>query len=267
MLFLVCDAALDAPHQGGQPHGHQERGLRLHRELEQDLALQRLLLQSLAEGAALGGVAAGQHQAAPDGRRRSDCVMQARDVEHRRHLGEATLEVAHQLGVRALQRDLAGGHGAGAQLVLQAIDPVAVAGAVRQDPRDQEEAQPASSRLAALRPGQRQHHLAAHVAAEVLASVEAPVAVLAPRLDQVGADVRATLLLGHPLACRPGLLGVAADQVRQHLLAQRLRPEVPQHPGGGVRHRDRAHVGRGAWLEEVAQGRVHDPQLGSCQLQ
>ena len=115
--------------------------------------------------------------------------MEAGDVEHRRHLSEAPLQLADQLRARSFQGHLAGRHRAGAELFLEPVDPIPVAAAVGKRSRDQEESQPGRPGAPALRPCQRQDHLATDVGAEELAPIEAPAAVLAPGLDRVGADV------------------------------------------------------------------------------
>ena len=63
------------------------------------------------------------------------------------------VEPADQLGDRALQPDLARGHRAGAELVLQAHDPVGVARAVLQPARQREQREPARAGRARLPAG------------------------------------------------------------------------------------------------------------------
>ncbi|MNI45352.1 hypothetical protein D3C73_997740 [compost metagenome] len=108
------------------------RLFRPHRHLDQLALHQRHVDQSLAEGAAvLRHVDGFGHRAAHQAGR-AHAVGQARIVDHVGHLLEAAAAFAHQPGNGPFQADLAAGHRARAQLVLQAQDAVVVVAAVVQ---------------------------------------------------------------------------------------------------------------------------------------
>ena len=88
------------------------------------------------------------------------------------------VDVADQVGLGALEADLAAGHGLGAELVLQAHDPVGVARAVVEPARQGEQREAARAARARLRPGQHQRDIGIGVGAEPFLAVQPPDAVL-----------------------------------------------------------------------------------------
>ena len=190
---------------------------------------------------------------------RAHAVGQARVVDHVGHLLEAAAALAHQPGGGAFQADLAAGHGAGAELVLQPQDAVAVAAAVVQLARQQEQrhALQAGLRLAA-----RQHHGEAGVGvgAEPLVAAKTPAAVR-PRLghDLGGADIGARALLGHEHGALAQAVEVQARDLRQHLVDEFRRAELAQRARQRIGHADRAAQAELGLHEQMAE-RV----LGRC---
>ena len=140
--------------------------------------MQRMILEFSAERLPLSGVGGREHDGPSHDGGRRDGIVQPGDVEHRRHLREASLGVPHQLSVRTLEGDLTGGHRPGAQLVLEPIDPIAVRPAVAAIPEDDEEGQPASTRRRALGSGQGQRHLRADIRAEEFLAEQTPAVII-----------------------------------------------------------------------------------------
>ena len=130
--------------------------------------MQRVLIELPIERLPLGGIRRCQHAGASHGGGGGDGVVQARDVQHGGHLGKAALGLAHQLGIRAVERDFAGGHGSGAQFVLQAVDPVAVPATVGAVTRHQEQREASRAGGSLLGTRQREGDLAADVRTEEL---------------------------------------------------------------------------------------------------
>ena len=77
---------------------------------------------------------------APHQRGRFDAVGKPGRIDHLGHLHEAAIELADRIGDRAFQLDLARGHRAGAELVLQPHDPVVILRTVVEPARHQEQA-------------------------------------------------------------------------------------------------------------------------------
>ncbi len=146
---------------------------------------------------------------------------------------------ADQLGLGALERDLAGGHRPGPQLVLEAVDAIGIAAAVRDIARNQEEREAARSRRRALRPRQCQRDLAPDVGAEEFLPEEAPAIPITFGDNGVSPDVRAALSFGHPLSGGPRLARIAADQVPDHLTRLPDAAGNRQDASSAVGHRDR----------------------------
>jgi hypothetical protein len=121
-----------------EPERRDRRRLRLDRKVGEHVAHQRLLDQDPAEGGAAGGVVDRVGDAGPHPGRGADGAVEPRVVDHlddRRH--PATL-LADEAGPGAAELDFAGGIGAVAQLVLEALDVEAVALAVGSPARHQE---------------------------------------------------------------------------------------------------------------------------------
>src|ERR1700737_3263005 len=143
-------------------------------------------------------------------------IVQPRDVEHGSHLREATVGVADQLRLGAVERDFTGRHGAGSQLVLQPIDAIVVAAAVGSIAWHEKEREAPRSGRRALGSSQCQRDLTPDVGAEELLPEETPAISITFRDDDVLPDVRAALAFGHPLAGCPRLARITADQVPEH---------------------------------------------------
>ena len=88
---------------------------------------------------------------APHQRGGFDAVGEPRRIDHFGHLHEAAVEPADRVGDRAFQLDLARRHRAGAELVLQAHDPVVIGRTVVEGSRHQEQADAAGAAFRALR--------------------------------------------------------------------------------------------------------------------
>ena len=230
---------LDATQQLGHSHREIQSAIRLGGHLAQHLTMQRVRLEFSAEGLPLAGVRARQHDGPAHDPSGGDGIVQPGDVEHGRHLREASLRRADQLSVRPLQGDLTGCHRASAKLVLQPIDAIAIAATVRAVTADQEEGQPARPRRRAFRSSQGQRDLAPNVGAEELLPEEAPAIAITFGDNGVLPDVRAALSLGHPLPRGPVFCGIPADQVAPHLVRLPSACRIGQHTGGAVGHGNR----------------------------
>ena len=235
----VGRGGLDPAEQLGHSHREIESAIRLGGHLGQHLTMQRVRLEFSAEGLPLAGVRARQHDGPAHDPSGGDGIVQPGDVEHGRHLREASLRRADQLSVRPLQGDLTGCHRASAKLVLQPIDAIAIAATVRAVTADQEEGQPARPRRRAFRSSQGQRDLAPNVGAEELLPEEAPAIAITFGDDGVVPHVGTALSFGHPLARGPVFCGIPADQVSQHLVRLPSACRIGQHAGGAIGHRDR----------------------------
>ncbi|VWC24643.1 hypothetical protein BTE28158_06020 [Burkholderia territorii] len=175
---------------GGQQHLHQ---LALH---------QRHVDQLAAECGAMRGHVQRLVQRASHQARRAHAVRQPRHVDHVGHLVKATADLADQPGLRAFERDLAARHRTAAELVLQPHDPVAVARAVRQCLRQQEQREALDAVRRAVGPREDHREVGVRVRAEPLVAVQAPHRPalrigFARRARRDAADVGAGRLLGH----------------------------------------------------------------------
>src|SRR5207244_13560400 len=132
------------------------------------------------------------------------------------HLGEAAVLAANQLRLGAFQGHLPGRHRARPEFVLEPVDAVPIADAVRNISWDQEERETARAGRRALGPGQRQPDLAADVGTEEFLPEQTPAITIAPGDHRVLADIGAALPFGHPLARGPGPTRIAAPPVGQH---------------------------------------------------
>ena len=182
---------------------------------------------------------------APHERGRAQHAVEAGHGDHLDDGRHATALFADHPGQGAAILDFAGGVRPVAQLVLQALDVEHIAGAVRQDARHHEAGHPAR------RLGEHEEDVVHRGRGEPLVPVQGVLTVHRRRtcLRDVGADVGAALLLGHP---HPGegaelLVGVAYARVvgprreqGRPLLGEGIVCAQRRHRG--VRHRDRAAV-------------------------
>ena len=194
--------------------------------------------------------------------RRADDAVQARVVDHLDDRRHAAARLADHLGQRAAELDLAGGVGAVAELVLQALQLEArVARAVGQHARQRE----AGDAFVGLR--EDEEEVAHRRAAEPLVAGELPPAVVAgQRARGVGAHVRAALLLGHRHAAqraRP-CRRPAAARGRSVVAVSRGTHSAASSGCGAQRgdrgegHRDRAAEARLGLARADVGGRARD---------
>ncbi len=241
-------------------HEHRARGLGRQQHLQQLALHQRHLDQLAAKGLAMRGNVQRFVQRAPHQPCRTHAVRQPRQVDHVGHLVKAAADLADQVSLRAFERDLAARHRAAAELVLQAHDPVAVARAVRQRLRQQEQCEALDAVRRAV--GAREHHreIGVRVRAEPFVAMQAPgrLAVrvrLARRACRDAADVGSGRLLGHehrPLVQRVEIARrehrqVARDQRRIAVAAQRVRQRIGHadraaQPEFGLHEQERQRV-------------------------
>ena len=114
----------------GQAHRGDRRRLGLEREVGEHVAHQRLVGQQLAEGGAVGGVPGGLLDRDAHAGRGADHAVQPGVSDHLDDRGHAAALLAQAPGPGAVELDLAGGVGAVAELVLQALQVEGVAAAV-----------------------------------------------------------------------------------------------------------------------------------------
>ena len=115
----------------GQPHREGGGGLRLDREVGDDVLHQRLVDEQPAERRAVGDVPGRLGQRVAHQRRRAEDAVEPRRGDHLDDRAHPATLVAQPLGEGAVELELAGGVGPVAELVLEPhhVDPVA--GAVR----------------------------------------------------------------------------------------------------------------------------------------
>ena len=191
---------------------------------------------------------------APHQRGRFDAVGKPRGVDHLGHLHEAAVELADRVGDRAFQLDLAGGHRAGAELVLQANDPVVVLRAVVEIARHQEQPDAARAGTGAFRARQQHHHFGVGIGAEPFFAMQPPVIALLHRRRRQRADVGAAFLLGHELAALRQLAHVGLGQAVEILRLQRFAAEIVEQLGAAVGDVDRAAHAEFGLVEQEREG-------------
>ena len=196
-------AGIGAVHRAGGEQEHRQRLLGRHRDLQQLAAQQRIFDDGLAER--LRGRAHSHRlvDAAPHHRGGAHAVRQPRQVDLLHHLLEAAVGLADQIGDGALQPDLARGHRAGAELVLEPDDPIGVAAAVLEPARQREQREPPGAGGRAFGPRQQQRDIGVGMRAEPFVAVQPPGAVLVARRGFDRADVGAAGVLGHELRALP----------------------------------------------------------------
>ncbi len=198
------------------------------------------------------------------GRGRAGHTVQSGVVHHLDDGAHPAALLADRPAERTVVLDLGGGVGPVAQLVLQALQVQAVAGAVRQHAGDEQ------ARHAAGRLRQRQEHVRHRGRGEPLVPGES-VGAVAGRLGARGvrADVRTTLLLGHrhardqaPLAGRRAQPVVVLGGRQQRFEGRGQVGAVPQGGHGRVGHRDRAGVARLHLTPDVELRRARHVRTG-----
>ncbi|MCY1234097.1 hypothetical protein D9M72_466690 [compost metagenome] len=149
--------------------------------------------------------------------------------------------------MRAFQPDLAAGHRARAQLVLQADDAVVVVAAIGQLARQQEQRHALVARHGVagliLHAGQHHRQRGIGVGAEPLVAQQAPAALgrsVAHRAGGGGGDVGAGALLGHEHRALVKIVKDLGGQVGQKAPDQRRVAELAQRARQRVGHRQRA---------------------------
>ncbi|VTM08179.1 Uncharacterised protein [Pseudomonas aeruginosa] len=167
-------------------------------------------------------------------------IGQARHVDHVGHLLEAAADLADQVGAGAFQADLAAGHGAAAQLVLQADDAVGVARTVLAKLRQEEQGHALHAFRRALGAGEDHRQVGVRVGAEPLVAIQLPLAALLPRHGTGSRHVGAGGLLGHEHGALEQLVEIPRGQGRQVAFDQFRGAEPAQGTGQRVGHADRA---------------------------
>ncbi len=183
-----------------------------------------------------------------------DAVGEPRRIDHFGHLHEAAIEPTDRIRNRAFQLDLARGHRAGAELVLEPNDPVVVGRAVVEEARHQEQADAARAGTCAFRPRQQHHHLGVRIGAEPFLAVEPPVVAFLHRRRRQRADVGAALLLGHELAALRQPAHVGLRQAVEIFRLQRLAAEFRKQLGATVGDIDRAAQPELGLVEQEREG-------------
>ncbi len=196
---------------------HRQRLLGRQHDLHQLPARQRQVDDTLAEHHA---IFRDRHRVmirAPHQRGGFDAITKPRGIDHLGHLYKTAIELADRIGNRTLELDLAGCHRTGAELVLQANDPIVVLRAVVEVPRHQEQPDAARAGTCSLGPRQQHHHLGIGIGAEPLFAIEPPVVAFLHGFRRQRADVGAALLLGHELAALGEFAHVGLGQAVQIL--------------------------------------------------
>ena len=191
--------------------------------------------------------------AAPHHRGGAHAVRQPRQIDLLHHLLQAAIGVADQIGHRALQQDLARGHRAGAELVLEARDAVGVAAAVLEPARQGEQGQPAGAGRSTLGARQQQRDVGVGVRAEPFVAIEPPHTVLAARHRFDRADVGAAGPFGHELRALPLHGRVGRQHFRQQIFLQLVAGEFADQMDRGVGDADRAHQPELGLHEQILQ--------------
>ena len=258
----VLAAGLGAVERVGGEETHRQRLLGGQHDLHQLPPRQRQVDDALAEHDAIlrhrhRVVMGAAHQ-----RGGFDAVGQPRRVDHLGHLHEAAVEPADRIGDRALQLDLARGHRAGAELVLEPNDPVVIRRAVVEPPRHQEQADAAGAAFGALRPRQQHHDFGVGIGAEPFLARQPPVIAFLHRRRGELADVGAAFLLGHELAALGQLAHVGLGQAVEIFRLQRLVAEARQQLGAAVGDVDRATQTELGLIEQEGEGVLGHHRIG-----
>ena len=238
---------------------HRERLLGRHHQFQELAAHQRHLDDAPAERRRVARHPQRLVEAAAHHGGGAHPVGEPRQVDLVEHLLEAVAQIADLPCHRALEADLAARHRAGAELVLQAHDPVAVAPAVLEPPRQGEQREAGGSRARALRPREQQRHVGVGMRAEPFVAVEPPLAVFVARHGLDRADVGAAGLLGHELRALPLDRRVRRQHARQQPRLELVAAVADDEVDGGVGDADRAHQAELALHEEILEARTWRP--------
>ena len=133
--FRPLRAGIGAIHRVGAEQKYRERLLGGHRHLQELAAEQGIFDHGLAEGFSPARADQRLVDTAPHHGGGTNAMGKPRQVDLFHHLLEAAVGVADQIGDRALKQDFAARPRAGAELVLEANDPVGIAAAVLQPAR------------------------------------------------------------------------------------------------------------------------------------
>ena len=191
-----------------------------------------------------------------------DAVGQPRRIHHLRHLHKAAIEPSYRIGNRAFQLDLARGHRAGAELVLQPHDPVVIGRAVIEKARHQEQPDAAGAAFRALRPRQQHDDLGIRIGAEPFFAGQAPVVAFLHGGGRQLADVGAAFLLGHELAALGELGHVGLGQAVEIFCLQRGIAEIRQQLCAAVGDVDRAAQPELGLVEQKRKGVLGHHRIG-----
>ncbi|OIQ64961.1 hypothetical protein GALL_534860 [mine drainage metagenome] len=183
-----------------------------------------------------------------------DAVGEPRRVDHLGHLNEAAIEPPDSIGNRAFQLDLARGHRAGSELVLQANDPVVIGRAVIEPSRHQKQADTTRAVDRALRPRQQHHHFRVCVGAEPFFARQPPVMAFLHSGRGECADVGAAFLFGHELAALGQLAHIGLREAIQISRLQRLAAEIRKQLGAAIGDIDRAPQTELGLIEQKRKG-------------
>jgi len=183
-------------------------------------------------------------------------VDAARDEHRRDHVLEAAVERAERPADALIELDLGGRQRAGAELVLEPQDAVAV-GLPLPDARHAEQPDAAVARRAARHAARHEPVVCGAVGAEPLLAAQRPEAVAARRrAHRVGGRIAAALDLGDELCAVYPPFGVGLLELPEHLAAARIVAVEAQRADQTVRAGDAPGDAGLAVLVEQVHGRV-----------
>ncbi|KGX30923.1 hypothetical protein Y600_390 [Burkholderia pseudomallei MSHR3709] len=243
-------------------HEQRARLLGRHEHLDELPLHQRHVDQLAAERFAMARDVQRLRRRAPHQPRCAHAVRQTRHVDHVGHLMKAAADLADQIGFGAVERDLAARHRTAAELVLQAYDPIAIARAVGERLRQQEQREALHAVGRAFGPGEHHREIGVRVRAEPLVAEQPPCrrtvgGRAAHRTRRDAADVGARRLLGHEHRALIQHVEIARREPRQETLDELARTEAAQRARERIGHADgaaKAELG----LHEQERQRVFD---------
>ncbi len=231
--------------QQGDLHEHRTSLLRGQHHLEQLPLHQGHIDQLAAERFAMARDVQRLGQRAAHQTRRTHAVRQPRHVDHVGHLMEAAPHFADQIRHSPFQHDLAARHRTAAELVLQTHDPIAVARAIRQCFRQQE--QPKTVNTGRRLVHMREHHreIGVGVRAKPFVTVQTPRfftvhAGFERRTRRDTRDIRTCRLFGHEHRALKQRVEIARRQHRHKSRDQFGRAEFAQRTRERIGHADGA---------------------------
>ena len=248
----------------GLEHGSGS-GLDFDGHLEERLLNQGQLVQPAPERLTMGGVDRRFQEAATGDAQPHGSHAQPRAVDHAHHpvqpprLRGVRFGVAKDIGLGIDEIDLGSGHGAGAQLVLDAFDVDAVRGAVGTGNGDDEEGEAAQAGVGAFGPSEGGDRLGVHVGAEPLGAVEQPGALVHLFGGRIrGGEVGAAADLGHEHGAVPAVIVGGRHQVGHQLLADAGWRVAVDERGDAAGHAGGADHAGVRLAEEVGEGAAQD---------